>query len=42
MKSLLFSFGIKAKKHFLKLNTKIKNKILKDYHLLIYKNKKNY
>ena len=41
MKSLLFSFGIKAKKAFSKkLNTKIKNKILKDYHLLIYKNKK--
>ena len=41
MKSLLFSFGIKAKKAFSKkLDTKIKNKILKDYHLLIYKNKK--
>ncbi len=41
MKNLLFNFGIKAKKAFSKkLNTKIKNKVLKDYHLLIYKNKK--
>ena len=42
MKNLLFNFGKKSKKAFnYQVNSKKKNKVLKDYYQLIQKNKKN-